>query len=71
MLIIDEADFGAHTLNQVQPLLDIVDETTYTIIMTGTNSERAASIWPIDYVTSVTYPELLMQKAMTKDAEKL
>jgi len=71
MLIIDEADFGAHTLNQVQPLLDIVDETTYTIIMTGTNSERAASIWPIDYVTSVTYPELLMQKAVTKDAEKL
>ena len=69
MLIIDEADFGAHTLNQVQPLLDIVDETTYTIIMTGTNSERAASIWPVDYVTSVTYPELLMQKKATQDAE--
>ena len=68
MLIVDEADFGAHQLGQAQPLVDKLDQIDYTIIMTGTNSDRAASIWPIDHVVSVTYPELLMQKKETENA---
>jgi hypothetical protein len=68
MLIVDEADFGAHQLGQAQPLVDKLDQIEYTIIMTGTNSDRAASIWPINYIVSVTYPELLMQKKETENA---
>jgi hypothetical protein len=68
MLIVDEADFGAHQLGQAQPLVDKLDQIDYTIIMTGTNSDRAASIWPVDHVVSVTYPELLIQKKETENA---
>lgn len=69
MLIVDEADFGAHQIKQAKPLIDSIDETVYTIIMTGTNAERAATYWPIDTIVSVTYPELLMQKKATQDAQ--
>lgn len=68
MLIVDEADFGAHQIKQAQPLIDNLDETVYTIIMTGTNADRAATYWPVDTVVSVTYPELLMQKRATQNA---
>jgi hypothetical protein len=30
--------------------------------MTGTNGDRAASIWNVDHYLSVTYPELIMEK---------
>jgi hypothetical protein len=68
MLIVDEADFGAHHLKQAKPLVDALDETVYTIIMTGTNADRAATHWPIDSIVSVTYPELLIQKKATQNA---
>jgi len=68
LLIVDEADFGAHQIKQAKPLIDKLDETVYTIIMTGTNADRAATHWPIDSIVSVTYPELLMQKKATQDA---
>jgi hypothetical protein len=68
MLIVDEADFGAHQIKQAQPLVDKIDENVYTIIMTGTNADRAATHWPIDTIVSVTYPELLIQKKATQDA---
>jgi hypothetical protein len=71
MLIVDEADFGAHRLKQAQPLIDAVDETVYTIIMTGTNADRAATHWPVDSIVSVTYPELLIQKRETQNAKKV
>jgi hypothetical protein len=71
MLIVDEADFGAHTKQQAMPLVDKVDETMYTIIMTGTNADRAVTHWPIDSMVSVTYPELLIQKRAIEDAEKV
>ena len=68
MLIIDEADFGAHTLNQAQPLIEkIVNDDCKVIIMTGTNAERAVTHWNIDTVVSVTYPELLIQKKETQN----
>ena len=71
MLIVDEADFGAHQIKQAKPLIDKLDETVYTIIMTGTNADRAATYWPIDTMVSVTYPELLIQKRETLSAEKV
>lgn len=68
MLIVDEADFGAHTANQAMPLIDQIEYVDYTIIMTGTNADRAATYWPIDKIVSVTYPELLIQKRETQNA---
>jgi hypothetical protein len=68
LLIVDEADFGAHQIKQAKPLIDKIDETVYTIIMTGTNADRAATHWPIDSIVSVTYPELLIQKKATQNA---
>lgn len=66
MLIVDEADFGAHQINQAKPLIEKIKKIDYTIIMTGTNSDRAATFWPIDSMVSVTYPELLIQKKKVK-----
>jgi hypothetical protein len=70
MLIIDEADFGAHTKNQADVLVKKVkaDKDCKVIIMTGTNADRAVTHWQIDTVVSVTYPELLVQKTETKQA---
>jgi len=62
MLIIDEADFGAHTENQSLPLQDARKKSDFILIMTGTNSDRAASTWNVDFMTSKTYPELLVSK---------
>ena len=69
MLIVDEADFGAHQLKQALPLIEAINESIKVIIMTGTNADRAATHWPIDTIVSVTYPELLMQKKATQDAQ--
>jgi len=61
MLVIDEADFGAHKAKQADVLLNKVDDSVKVVIMTGTNGERAVTHWPIDTMVSVTYPELLME----------
>jgi hypothetical protein len=71
LLIVDEADFGAHKKQQAQPLVDKVDDTVYTIIMTGTNADRAVAHWPVDSMVSVTYPELLIQKRAVENANKV
>ena len=72
MLIVDEGDFGAHQPKQAKPLVKGIDKVDYTIIMTGTNAERAVTFWPInsthDSMISVTYPELLIQKRKVKNA---
>lgn len=68
MLIVDEADFGAHQIKQAQPLVEKLPNIDYTIIMTGTNADRAVTHWPISSVVSVTYPELLMQKKVSENA---
>jgi hypothetical protein len=62
MLIVDEADFGAHTDNQSMPLQAARKKSDFVLIMTGTNSDRAASTWNVDFMTSKTYPELLVSK---------
>jgi len=70
MLIVDEADFGAHTEKQALPLVEKVKENpdVNVIIMTGTNADRAVTYWPVNDIVSVTYPELLMQKRETENA---
>ena len=65
MLIVDEADFGVHQKGQTEPLLRAVSGDDRVLLMTGTNSDRAASLWKVDRMVSVTYPELLVQKART------
>lgn len=62
LIIVDEADFGVHQGKQSQPLIEARDEQDVVILMTGTNGDKAASIWPVDHYLSVTYPELLLEK---------
>jgi hypothetical protein len=62
LVIIDEADFGVHQSKQSTPLIEARGEDDVVILMTGTNGDKAASIWDVDHYLSVTYPELLMEK---------
>jgi len=62
LVIIDEADFGVHQVRQSQPLVEARGEDDVVVLMTGTNGDKATSIWPVDHYLSVTYPELLMEK---------
>jgi hypothetical protein len=62
LVIVDEADFGVHQVKQSQPLIEARKDTDVVILMTGTNGDKAASIWPVDHYLSVTYPELLIEK---------
>ena len=63
MLIVDEADFGAYREKQSLPLQSARKNSDFVLIMTGTNSDRAASTWNVDYMTAKTYPELLVSKS--------
>lgn len=62
LVVVDEADFGVHQVKQSQPLIEARGDQDVVILMTGTNSDKAASIWPVDHYLSVTYPELLIEK---------
>ena len=62
LVLIDEADFGVHQVKQSQPLIEARSEQDVVILMTGTNGDKAASVWPVDHYLSVTYPELLIEK---------
>ena len=62
LVVIDEADFGVHRANQSTPLIEARKDNDVVVIMTGTNGDKAASIWPVDHYLSVTYPELLIEK---------
>ena len=62
MIIIDEADFGAHQEKQSLPLQNARKKSDLVLLMTGTNADRAASTWSVDFMTSKTYPELLVSK---------
>lgn len=68
MLIVDEADYGAKCKNQVEMLIAKLSKIDYTLIMTGTDIDKATSLWidRIDYMNSVTYIELLNQKRETR-----
>ena len=62
MLVIDEADFGVHADNQASLLINGRKDDDIVIIMTGTNSDKAAGGWVIDHTLSVMYPELVLSK---------
>lgn len=62
LMIIDEADFGVHQSKQSTPLIEARGEQDVVVLMTGTNGDKAASVWPVDHYLSVTYPELLIEK---------
>lgn len=62
LVIVDEADFGVHQVKQSTPLIEARGDQDVVVLMTGTNGDKAASIWPVDHYLSVTYPELLMEK---------
>ena len=66
LTIVDEADFGAHQLTQAQPLIDAMGEKDVTVLMTGTDADKASSAWDVDHYLSVTYAELLMEKKKNK-----
>lgn len=66
LVLIDEADFGVHQVKQSQPLIEARGEQDVVILMTGTNGDKAASVWPVDHYLSVTYPELLIEKHKTR-----
>lgn len=62
LLVIDEADFGVHQIKQSKPLIGATSDVDKVILMTGTNGDRAASIWEVDHYLSVMYTELLAEK---------
>ena len=62
--LFDEADFGVHRANQSTPLIEARKDNDVVVLMTGTNGDKAASIWPVDHYLSVTYPELLIEKRL-------
>jgi hypothetical protein len=64
LVVIDEADFGVHRANQSTPLIEARTDNDVVVLMTGTNGDKAASIWPVDHYLSVTYPELLIEKRL-------
>jgi hypothetical protein len=71
MVIVDEGDFGAHRESQVKVIKDNIKDDDVLLIMTGTNSDRAGSSWDIDFMTSVTYFELLVNKRESNELQEL
>jgi hypothetical protein len=66
LIIADEPDFGLHRAGQATPLIEGRSIDDVVILMTGTNADRAASSWDVDYYACVTYPELIIQKRETE-----
>ena len=62
MLIVDEADYGIHQINQAKLLVDSRDANDVVVLMTGTNADKAVNHWNADSFHSVVYPELIMYK---------
>lgn len=71
LVIVDEADFGVHQIKQSQPLIEARGEQDVVILMTGTNADKAASVWAVDHYLSVTYPELLIEKHKDRLVDKV
>lgn len=62
LTIVDEADYGVQHPNQAMALINAQKDNDRVILMTGTGADRAAGNWNIDYHTSTTYIELLVEK---------
>lgn len=65
LVVIDEADFGAHRKGQVDALAPF-RKSSKVLLMTGTNGDRASALWALTAAVSVVYPELLVAKERTK-----
>ena len=61
LVIIDEADFGAHTEQKI-PLVRKITGDSPLILTTGTNSERARGQHDVDDMFRVTYFDMLMMR---------
>jgi len=61
LVVIDEADYGAHTEQKV-PLVQKIVGNSPLILTTGTNSERARGQHDVDDMFRVTYFDMLMMK---------
>jgi hypothetical protein len=62
ILVIDEADFGAHRENQAIPLIEARRPKDLVLLMTGSRGDRAVSSWDIDHYVGITYMELQVNK---------
>lgn len=58
-IFVDEADFGAWKQNMIK---NTVKPDTFTVLMTGTNIERAATNYKIDGQITVSYIDMLIAK---------
>ncbi len=62
IVVVDEADYGAHTEN-VAPTVSRISNGCFTVLTTGTNSERAkGNHTDIDGFHKVTYFDMLMKR---------
>jgi hypothetical protein len=61
LIVVDEADFGAHTESNRQKV-ELLRENSPLILMTGTNADRAAADHDIDAHMAVTYFDMLMDR---------
>jgi hypothetical protein len=59
IIVVDEADYGMHTLAQ-RSKVDTLRKDSHLVLMTGTNSDRAAKDYEVDAYFSVTYPDMLL-----------
>lgn len=67
LTFVDEADFGAHCAGQAELLISEKKPSDVVILMTGTNPDRAASSWNIEYISTVVYTDLLLEKRINRD----
>ena len=62
LVIIDEADYGAHKIKQAKPLRTAAKKNDIVIIMTGTDCDKAATYWQLDSMLQTSYLEMLQEK---------
>lgn len=62
LVLIDEADFGAHKDGQTTVFRENRNADDVVVLMTGTNGDRAVGSWNTDHYLNVVYTELLMEK---------
>lgn len=61
-LIIDEADYGVHCENQADALKEYRQENDALFAMTGSNGDRAARPWDINYYIRTGYNDMVAEK---------
>jgi len=60
-VVVDESDYGSHTVAQVRPLMAAIRKNpdNAVLLMTGTNADLAASEWKVTHYSNYTYTDLL------------